>query len=126
MGQGEERREERVYLLVCEMVITSLQLLAGSPGALFVLAELARLFIFSLAAVIEALLAARLAAFWLSLLESLAQAERAAWASSSYFRHFPKAAVQFFRAAVMAADSLLALQVFSSSMEWLRVLWVQQ
>merc|ERR1719384_690897 len=88
--------------------------------------EVARLFIFSFAAVMEALLAARLAAFFVSLLESEEQAERALWASSSYFRQIPKAVVQFFRAAVMAAASLLALQVFSSSMEWLRVLWVQQ
>merc|ERR1719412_3252916 len=86
----------------------------------------ARLAIFSLAAVMEALLAARLAAFLVNLPESLEQAERALWASSSYFRHFPKAAVQFFRAAVMAADSLLALQVFSSSMSAVRLLWVQQ
>merc|ERR1712001_527404 len=99
---------------------------AGAPNGGGSRREVARSLIFCLAAVMEALLAARLAAFWVSLLESLAQAERAAWASSSYFRHFPKAAVQSFRAAVMAADSLLALQVFSSSMEWLRVLWVQQ
>ena len=123
MGKGEERRGVRVYLLICEMEITSVQLLAAD---LFVFPELARLFIFSLAAVMEAELAARLAAFLVSLLESLEQAERALWAASSNFRHFPKAAVQFFRAAVMAAASLLALQVFNSSMLPLRLLWVQQ
>merc|ERR1719507_1225044 len=88
--------------------------------------ELARLLIFSLAAVMEALLAARLAAFLVILPVSLAQVERAVLAASSYFLHCPKAEVQFFRAAVMAADSLLALQVFSSSMVPLSLLWVQQ
>merc|ERR1719412_3265881 len=85
----------------------------------------ARLAIFSLAAVMEALLAARLAAFLVNLLESLTQVERALLAASSNFLHLPKTAVHFPWAAVMAADSLLALQVFSSSMSAVRLLWVQ-
>ena len=57
------------------MVIISAQLAAAF--ALPPERELARLLIFVLAAVMEALLAARLATFLISLLESLAQEERA-------------------------------------------------
>ena len=74
----------------------------------------ARLLIFVLAAVKEALLVVRMAAFFISLLESLVQVEMALAAESSNFRHFWKAEVQLCRAFVMAADSLLALQFFTA------------
>ena len=109
------------------MVMTSVQLVAAADGDLACLnLELARLAIFSLAAVMEALLAARLAAFLVSLLESLAQDMMAVLAASSNFLHFPKAVVHFFRAAVMAEDYLLALQSLRVAAVMLSISPVQQ
>merc|ERR550519_1750298 len=113
--------------IFCEMVMTSAQLAAAlALAARSFPVVVARLLIFVLAAVIEALLAARLAAFLISLLESLAQEERALPAASSYFLHFWKAVVHFFRAAVMAWDSLLALQYFSLAAVCFRLALDQQ
>ena len=104
------------------MVITSVQLPAVLPPC----RELARLSIFSLAAVMLALLAARFAALAVSLEAELAQEEMAVMASSSNFRHFPKVEVQAFRAAVTAWVSLLTLQFFNSPAVEFSFIAVQQ
>ena len=74
--------------------------------------ELARLLILVLAAVMEALLAERVAALAVCSAVVVAQDMIAVMASSSYFLHTPKAAVHLLSCVVMALALLPVLQLF--------------
>ena len=77
--------------------------------------ELARLLILVLAAVMEALLAERVAALAVCSAVLVTQDMIAVTASSSYFLHTPKAVLHLLSCVVMALALLLVLQLFR---EW--------
>ena len=105
------------YLPVCDLVIISAQLTAVARLLRLpeLELELARLLILVLAAVMEALLAERVAALAVCSAVVVTQDMIAVTASSSYFLHTPKAVLHLLSCVVMALALLLVLQLFR---EW--------